>query len=101
LQVVDAASPERDAQDAAVEAVLEEIGAAGVPRIRVLNKADLAGLAPGVERDGCGTITSVRTSALTGAGCADLKAALRERFARPAAPADDVESAREGSRASA
>jgi GTP-binding protein HflX len=101
LQVVDAASPERDAQDAAVEAVLEEIGAAGVPRIRVLNKADLAGLAPGVERDGCGTITSVRTSALTGAGCADLKAALRERFARPAAPADDAESAREGSRASA
>jgi GTP-binding protein HflX len=101
LQVVDAASPERDAQDAAVEAVLEEIGAAGVPRIRVLNKADLAGLAPGVERDGCGTITSVRTSALTGDGCAELKAALRERFTRPAAPADDAESAREGSRVSA
>jgi GTP-binding protein HflX len=101
LQVVDAASPERDAQDAAVEAVLEEIGAAGVPRIRVLNKADLAGLAPGVERDGCGTITSVRTSALTGDGCAELKAALRERFTRPAAPADDADSAREGSRVSA
>jgi len=101
LQVVDAASPERDAQDAAVEAVLEEIGAAGVPRIRVLNKADLAGLAPGIERDGCGTITSVRTSALTGDGCAELKAALRERFTRPAAPADDAESAREGSRVSA
>jgi len=101
LQVVDAASPERDAQDAAVEAVLEEIGAAGVPRIRVLNKADLAGLAPGVERDGCGTITSVRTSALTGDGCAELKAALRERFTRPAATADDAESAREGSRVSA
>ncbi|MFI4902287.1 MAG: GTPase HflX [Burkholderiales bacterium] len=100
LQVVDAASATRAAQDDAVDAVLDEIGAGEVPRIRILNKADAAGLAPGVERDGCGTITSVRLSALTGEGCADLKAALRERFARPVAAADDAASACEAIRAS-
>ncbi len=82
LQVIDASAGSREAQDDAVEAVLAEIGAADVPRIRVFNKSDLAGLAAGVERDGCGTITAVRLSALTGAGCADLRAALGERFAR-------------------
>jgi len=48
----------------------------------VLNKCDLAGLPPGVERDGCGNISTVRVSALTGAGCAELRAALAERFPR-------------------
>lgn len=80
LHVIDASSPERDEQIAAVDAVLAEIGAAEVPQIRVLNKIDLASLAPGVERDGCGTISSVRLSALTGAGSADLRSALAERF---------------------
>jgi 50S ribosomal subunit-associated GTPase HflX len=56
-----------------------------VPQIRVLNKCDLTTLPPGVERDACGTISSVRTSASTGAGCADLRAALAERFPRVAA----------------
>jgi GTPase len=43
LQVVDAAAPEarRTADLAAVDAVLEEIGAGGKPRLLVLNKADL------------------------------------------------------------
>jgi GTPase len=80
LHVVDAAADARDTQDTAVEAVLEEIGAAGVPRIRVLNKIDACRLDPGVTRDACGTISSVRVSALTGAGCGDLRAALAERF---------------------
>ena len=31
-------------------------------------RCDVAGLAPGVERDGCGNIASVRVSAVTGAG---------------------------------
>ena len=85
LHVIDASSPHRDEQIEAVDAVLAEIGATEVPQIRVLNKADLAGLPPGVERDACGTISSVRVSALTGAGCAELRQALAERF--PAAPA--------------
>ena len=82
LHVIDAAATDRDAQVEAVDAVLREIGAADVPQIRVLNKCDLAGLPPGVERDGCGTISSVRVSALTGTGCAELRAALAERFPR-------------------
>jgi GTP-binding protein HflX len=45
LQVVDAAAPEerRVADLAAVDAVLEEIGAGDKPRLLVLNKADLLG----------------------------------------------------------
>ena len=45
LQVVDAAAPEerRAADLAAVDAVLEEIGAGEKPRLLVLNKADLLG----------------------------------------------------------
>jgi len=41
IHVIDAAAPGRDDRMAAVEAVLEEIGAAGLPRVDVLNKADL------------------------------------------------------------
>ncbi|MEO6747982.1 MAG: GTPase HflX, partial [Casimicrobiaceae bacterium] len=98
LQVVDASAATRDAQDDAVDKVLAEIGAADVPRLRVYNKVDLAGVAPGVERDACGTITTVRLSALTGAGCADLRAALGERFARTAL-AESADSARDDVRA--
>ncbi|HEY5366968.1 MAG TPA: GTPase HflX [Casimicrobiaceae bacterium] len=98
LQVVDASAATRDAQDDAVDKVLAEIGAADVPRLRVYNKVDLAGVAPGVERDACGTITTVRLSALTGAGCADLRVALGERFARTAL-AESADSARDDVRA--
>ncbi|MFO1323362.1 MAG: GTPase HflX [Burkholderiales bacterium] len=80
LHVIDASSPERDEQVDAVLAVLAEIGAADTPQIRVLNKIDLAGLEPGVERDACGKISSVRVSAFTGAGSVDLRDALAERF---------------------
>jgi len=80
LHVIDASAPNRDEQIAAVDRVLVEIGAAAVPQIRVFNKCDSAGLDPGVERDGCGTISTVRLSALTGAGSTDLRAALAERF---------------------
>jgi GTP-binding protein HflX len=80
LHVIDAAHPSRDEQIAAVDAVLEEIGAEHVPQIQVLNKIDQADLAPGIERDQSGTISRVRLSALTGAGCSDLRTALAERF---------------------
>jgi GTP-binding protein HflX len=90
LHVVDASASDREAQAEAVEAVLEQIGAAEVPQIRVLNKSDLTGLPTGVERDGCGNIAAVRVSALTGGGVADLRGALAERFAPApiAAPTD-------------
>ena len=89
VHVVDAAAPDRDAQVEAVERVLADIGAADVPRLTVLNKIDAAGLAPGVERDACGSIRSVRLSALDGSGCAGFIEALAERFA--VQPARDVE----------
>ena len=85
LHVIDASAADRDEQVIAVESVLAEIGAADVAQIRVLNKVDTAGLDAGVERDPCGTITAVRVSALTGAGCAALRDALAERF--PLSPA--------------
>lgn len=99
LQVIDASAPARDAQDDAVDAVLAEVGAGEVPRIRVYNKVDVAGVATGVERDACGTITTVRLSALTGAGCADLRAALGERFARTEAVTGNADSMRDDVRA--
>ncbi len=87
LHVIDASAPNRDEQATAVEGVLAEIGAADIPQIRVLNKVDLAGVPIGVERDPCGTIVVVRASALTGDGCAELRAALAERFpAMPGSP---------------
>jgi len=78
--VIDAAHPSRDEQIAAVDTVLEEIGAEHVPQIRVLNKIDEADVPAGIERDQSGIICRVRLSALTGAGCADLRTALAERF---------------------
>ncbi|HZQ60571.1 MAG TPA: GTPase HflX [Casimicrobiaceae bacterium] len=80
LHVIDASHPNRDEQIEAVDAVLREIGADAVPQVRVYNKIDLARLAPGIERDQSGILRAVRLSALTGDGCAELKAALVERF---------------------
>jgi GTP-binding protein HflX len=88
LHVIDAAHPCRDEQAAAVDAVIREIGAEHVPQIRVLNKIDAAGLAAGVDRDESGIIGAVRLSALTGVGCAQLRAALAERFPADAPYAD-------------
>jgi GTP-binding protein HflX len=80
LHVIDAGHPNRDEQASAVDAVLHEIGAEHVPQIRVMNKIDLAGLDAGIARDESGILCAVRVSALTGDGCAELRAALAERF---------------------
>jgi len=89
LHVVDAASPDREQQMAAVAGVLKEIGAATVPQIVVWNKLDLTGGRPGVERDECDNIARVRVSARTGAGLDLLRAALAEMSHRLAARTDD------------
>jgi len=81
LHVIDASAPDRDDQVAAVEAVLAEIGADAIPQIRVLNKCDRTDLSAGVTRDPCGTICAVCVSALTGAGCNELRDALSELLA--------------------
>jgi len=80
LHVIDAAHPNRDEQVDAVEAVLEEIGAQDVPQIRVYNKIDATAIAAGIERDPSGILRAVRASAMTGAGCDELRAALAEIF---------------------
>ncbi len=78
LHVVDSASGDRDAQIEAVNAVLEEIGAAQVPQILVWNKIDATRVEPAVERDAYGKIIRVRVSASTGAGLDLLRQALAE-----------------------
>ena len=78
LHVVDSASPARDDQVADVNKVLAEIGAAEVPQLTVLNKLDLSGLRPAVERDEYGTILRVRVSAKSGDGLPLLREALAE-----------------------
>ncbi len=76
LNVVDAASPNRDRQVEEVDKVLAEIGADSVPRIVVMNKIDLTGAGPAVARDECDNISRVSLSAKTGMGIDLLKQAL-------------------------
>ena len=78
LHVVDVNSPERHDQVAEVNKVLAEIGAQHIPQIVVYNKIDLQGLEAGVKRDEYGKIASIYLSARTGAGLAELRAALTE-----------------------
>ena len=78
LHVIDASSPGRERQIEAVEKVLGEIGADSVPQLRVYNKLDLTGVAPGVGRDEYGKLQSVYVSAQTGAGLELLREALSE-----------------------
>ncbi|MGK2952431.1 MAG: GTPase HflX [Thiobacillus sp.] len=78
LHVIDSSSPGRERQIEAVEKVLGEIGADAVPQLRVYNKLDLTGVAPGVGRDEYGKLHSVYVSARTGAGLELLREALAE-----------------------
>ncbi len=91
LHVVDSASPDRDQQIAAVNAVLDEIGAADVPQILVWNKIDLTAADAGVDRDEYDKISRIRLSARTGAGLDGLRAALTEiARAHPSRCPDDL-----------
>ncbi len=78
VHVVDASAPNTDAQIAAVHEVLGEIGAADVPELVVVNKADKAPeeakvLAHAIEG-------SVLISARTGEGIEDLLAVIGDRL---------------------
>lgn len=78
LHVVDASSSVREAQIAAVNAVLAEIGADAIPQVLVWNKIDLTPVLPGLERDEYGKIRRVSLSAKNGAGLDFLRTALAE-----------------------
>ena len=78
LHVVDAGSPTRDAQIAAVNTVLAEIGADQIPQLLVCNKIDLNGGEPRVDRDEYGKIGRIWISARNGAGLDLTRSALEE-----------------------
>ncbi len=79
VHVTDASDPQRDAQDAAVEALLEDLGVASTPRLHVWNKVDL--LAP-VERRKFETDNhSVTISAHTGDGLESLRQRIADTLA--------------------
>jgi GTP-binding protein HflX len=80
LHLVDASDPERDMRIAAVNEVLEEIGAGDVPQWRVFNKIDaLEGVPPRVElREG--EPGQAWVSARTAAGLPELLDAIGAHF---------------------
>ena len=84
LHVVDAADPEREQRIAQVDALVESIGAASIPQLRIYNKIDRLGRAPEVMRDAAGLPTSIWLSAATGTGVGFLRAALHEIFGQAA-----------------
>jgi len=90
LHVVDAADPERQAHEQAVEQVLTDIGAGEVPRIQILNKADLVQLPPRLERGPCGSIKRVWISAAQGQGL-DLVRHAVSSFGWPPSASDALE----------
>ncbi|MDQ7990515.1 MAG: GTPase HflX [Candidatus Dactylopiibacterium sp.] len=80
LHVVDASSPDREAQIEVVNEVLREIGAGDVPQIEVWNKVDMTHGVPTAEDDGYGKISRILLSARTGAGVSLLRGALASRL---------------------
>ena len=79
LHVIDAGDPHHEDRRRQVEGVLEEIGAAEVPTLRVYNKVDRA--PPDFVRELDGAATKHCVSAVTGEGLAALKDAVRARVA--------------------
>ena len=78
LHMVDASSEDRDAQAAAVNQVLAEIGAQAIPQVVVMNKIDRTRLPARIDRDDCGRISRVWASAQTGEGIEYVRLALEE-----------------------
>ncbi|MGQ0523867.1 MAG: ribosome rescue GTPase HflX [Betaproteobacteria bacterium] len=78
LHVVDASSATRDAQIAAVNEVLAEIGANEIPQVLVYNKIDRTRFDARGERDEYGRIARAWISAKTGEGLNLVQLALEE-----------------------
>lgn len=82
LHVIDASDERMDETILEVERVIEAIGAADVPQIRVMNKIDqLEAVAPHSECDASGRTARIWLSARTGAGLDLVKDCLRDWFA--------------------
>ena len=78
LHVVDAASPDHEAQINAVNEVLDEIGAGQTPQIQIFNKIDLTVATAEVLRDECDKIKRIFLSARTGEGLDLLRDTLSD-----------------------
>lgn len=78
LHVIDAAAEERQRNIEQVELVLEEIGAADLPQLKVYNKIDLMGLPARIDRDDQGKPVAVWLSAQSGEGINLLFEAISE-----------------------
>lgn len=78
LHVIDASDPDKEDLMAAVDEVIEEIGAHQSPMIFVMNKIDLLGEKPRLDRDFEGKPYRVWLSSHTGEGVDLLQAALAE-----------------------
>jgi GTP-binding protein HflX len=99
VHVLDASAPEdeRDTMQKAVEDVLDEIGATGVPRLLVLNKIDALGED---ERQALAfrDPDGVPVSALTGEGLEELGERIEAEFARTLRHVDLLVPYRDGGR---
>jgi len=79
LHIIDAAADERLRNIEQVDLVLEEIGAADLPQLKVYNKIDLiTEVAPRIDRDNAGKPVAVWLSAQSGLGCDLLDEAIAE-----------------------
>ena len=79
LHVTDASDPQRDAQDAAVEALLEDLEVAATPRLHVWNKVELLTTA---ERHKLSAVDhAIAVSALTGEGLDNLRRRISDELA--------------------
>ncbi len=97
IHVIDACDEERLEHIEQVHAVLEEIGADDIPRLRAYNKIDLMReVEPHIERELDDKPTSVWVSAKTGQGCELLLQAIGQRLAGELAVGDLALTARQG-----
>jgi GTPase len=80
VHVIDASSPDRDRQAAAVREVLREVGAGDVPVVQVYNKCDLLS-APEIQRLRQREPLALCVSALEGQGQPELLDTLASRLA--------------------
>ncbi len=78
LHVIDASAPERDTRTAAVNEVLEEIGAGDLPQIEVYNKSDLIDAATGLRPRSDPGPERVYLSAADGTGLEALHQSIGE-----------------------
>ena len=78
LHVIDSSDPFRAERIEQVREVLRGIGAGDVPELRVFNKIDLVEESPRVLKDANGMPAQVWTSAVTGAGLAELRDAIAQ-----------------------